>query len=231
MVKPLLEIACFKAEDVLPAAAAGADRIEYCADYKLGGITPALSDFEGIRKATSIPLYVMIRCRGGNFVYSNTELRLMTQQLQEFKNAGADGFVFGALLPHHRVDLFAIEKLAHATDGLPWTFHRAFDLIDDAFATLDLLPEYGCRQVLSSGGAQTALLGQAKLYDMAAHAEGRLRILAGGGIRSHNLDRLIGNHCPFDIHSAARNPQGLIDLQEIAQLAASIKKSHAGGQS
>ncbi|MFN3529027.1 MAG: copper homeostasis protein CutC [Bacteroidia bacterium] len=231
MVKPLLEIACFKAEDVLPAVTAGADRIEYCADYRLGGLTPALPGFEAIRNATNIPIYVMIRCRGGNFVYSNAELRQMAQQLQEFKSAGADGFVFGALLPHHRVDLFAIEKLAHAAGPLPWTFHRAFDLIDDAITTLDLLPDFGCRQVLSSGGAQTAILGQSKLYDLAAHAAHRLRILAGGGIRSHNLNALLGNNCPFDIHSAALNLQGVIALDEIAQLAARIKKSHTGAQS
>ena len=93
----MLEIACFDKESAIIAAKAGADRIEFCAGLDVGGITPSLQDFLELKKEIAIPIFVMIRARGGNFCYNNEEFQLMKNQLLEFKKEGADGFVFGIL--------------------------------------------------------------------------------------------------------------------------------------
>jgi copper homeostasis protein len=218
MVKKLLEIACFKPEHVKLAATAGADRIEYCDQYALGGITPAITGFETLKKACSVPIYVMIRCRGGDFVYNNAEIKKMEEQLNAFKNAGADGVVFGTLLPNRRIDLLALDKLASAAAPLPYTFHRAFDLLREAEAGIDTLAEHNCSNILSSGGATNALQGAVKLNQYTAYAGNRLRIMAGGGIRAENAIQVLQLAPGIDLHSAALLNQHTFSMREVTEL-------------
>jgi copper homeostasis protein len=113
-----LEIACFNLDSAKIAAQAGADRIEFCADYSLGGITPSKSDFSELRSFYSGSIYVMIRPRGGDFVYTDTELSHMQEDINAFGKLGADGFVFGALTNTNQIDAAANSELIAASTGL-----------------------------------------------------------------------------------------------------------------
>jgi copper homeostasis protein len=219
MVKPLLEIACFSPQALLLAGKSAADRLEYCTHYIHGGITPPVAGFDLLRKQITKPIFIMIRCRAGDFVYSNAEVKRMQQQIRDFQSAGADGFVFGTLLPHDRLDQFALEKLAQAADQHPWTFHRAFDHCQEPETVLETLRQAGCSNLLTSGCTNNALEGMEQLHKYSALAGPNLRILAGGGLRSHNLALLLAENIQLDYHSAALLPgTELPDLQEISLL-------------
>lgn len=219
MVKPLLEIACFSPQALLQAANTPAQRLEYCAHYALGGITPPLAGFEQLRAQVRQPIYIMIRPRGGDFVYANAELKRMQQQIHDFKAAGADGFVFGTLLPHDRLDQFALEKLARAADAHPWTFHRAFDQLQEPETALPTLAEAGCRNILSAGSAPTAREGLLRLLHYSQLAPPGLRILAGGSIRPCTLPELLRAQAPLDFHSAALLPgTELLNTREVTEM-------------
>lgn len=219
MVKPILEIACFSPQALLLAGKSAADRLEYCTHYIHGGITPAVEGFDLLRKQIVQPIFVMIRCRAGDFVYSNAEVKRMQQQICDFQGAGANGFVFGALLPHDRLDQFALEKLAQAADQHPWTFHRAFDHCQEPETVFETLRQAGCSNLLTSGCTSNALNGMEQLHKYSALAGNSMRIIAGGGLRSHNLGQLLAENIDLDYHSAALLPgTELPDLQEISGL-------------
>lgn len=205
-----LEIACFNLESALIAAKAGADRIELCADYALGGITPSLEDFKQVKASTAVPVYVMIRPRGGDFVYNETEIAAMKSSIVDFKQAGADGLVFGLLnadgsLADANVELV---KLAGTT---PCTFHRAFDQTPHLSESLEQLIGWGFKTVLTSGGTSSATTGAPQLAQLLDQAKGRIQILPGGGIRSGNIAELARLVPAGFFHSA-----GITDGSEIA---------------
>lgn len=219
----LLEIACFQPSDLRLANEAGADRLEYCRDYAVGGLTPDLFSFESLRRPLSMPVLVMIRPQAGAFVYDRFTVRKMASSVRDFAAAGADGWVWGVLDDKGRIDEWALESLASAADGGVWTFHRAFDQLHEPLAAIEKLLEYGCSNILTSGSNTTALAGKAKLAEYAAQAEGRLRILAGGGIRSSNLEELLVDASDFDVHSAAIDVSQKIDAAEIGRLKAILE--------
>ncbi|KAF8860387.1 copper homeostasis protein CutC [Acephala macrosclerotiorum] len=201
---PLLEIACFNPESALVAQAARADRIELCKDRHLGGTTPLLSDFQKLKKDIQIPVNVMIRTRGGDFVYDDEELRQMEKELEMFLEAGADGFVFG-ILDEGRVDVERCRRLVEKAKGRPCTFHRAFDEIPegDMLEQLEVLVECGFRSVLTSGGKKSAVEGSRVLRRLIEPAQGRIDVIIGGGIRSTNLQVLKNNTGAGTFHSSA----------------------------
>ncbi len=214
----LLEIACFQPSDLRLANEAGADRLEYCRDYAVGGLTPDLVSFESLRRPLSVPVLVMIRPQAGAFVYDRFTVRKMASSVRDFAAAGADGWVWGVLDSKGHLDEWALETLATAADGGAWTFHRAFDQLHEPLPAIEKLVEYGCSNILTSGSTTTALAGKAKLLEYAQQAAGRLRILAGGGIRSTNLEELLDGASDFDLHSAAINVHQKIDATEIGRL-------------
>lgn len=196
-----LEVACFNLESALIAAKAGADRIEFCADYASGGTTPDLEDFKKIKGATAVPVYVMIRPRGGNFVYSAEEIASMKQSIIEFKKAGADGLVFGILNTDNTLAT-ANGELVELADNTPCTFHRAFDQSPELEQSLEQLINWGFKTVLTAGGSSSAMAGGATLQKLFYHANNRIQILPGGGIRSGNIAEL-AKLLPVDFfHSA-----------------------------
>lgn len=218
MVKRTLEIACFQPSDLRLANEAGADRLEYCRDYAVGGLTPDLASFESLRRPLSVPVLVMIRPQAGAFVYDRFTVRKMATSVRDFAAAGADGWVWGVLDDKGRIDEWALETLASAANGGTWTFHRAFDQLHEPLPAIEKLLEYGCSNILTSGSTSTALAGKAKLAAYAEQAAGRLRILAGGGIRSSNLEELLVDASDFDVHSAALDAHQIIDAAEIDRL-------------
>ena len=211
-----LEIACFSLDSAKIAAHAGADRIEFCADYNLGGITPNIADFSELRAFYSGPIYVMIRPRGGNFVYTDTELRKMQDDITAFGKLGADGFVFGALTIDGQVDLEANAQLLAATAGLPCTFHRAFDSCTNQQEALSRLESLGFNSILSSGGMKTALDGIENLRS--AQKNTILNIIAGGGIRSKTILALVKEFDTEFYHSSGIIHGDITDASEITAL-------------
>jgi copper homeostasis protein len=223
---PLLEIACFNAESALVAQASGADRIELCNDQQLGGITPKLSDFEALKPTVSIPVNVMIRPRGGGFIYTDEELVTMINDINVFDGAGVQGFVFGVLSEDHKVDIEKCQRLLEQANGKPCTFHRAFDEIreEDMVTELERLIQCGFKAVLTSGGKSNAVEGRAILRMLAETGRGRIKIIVGGGVRSSNINLLlsIGNGVCY--HSSAILGGGNIaNTREIEMLSRIIK--------
>ena len=211
-----LEIACFNLSSAKIAAQAGADRIEFCADYTLGGITPSKQDFISLRAYFTGPIYVMIRPRGGNFVYTDTELMQMQEDINIFGKLGANGFVFGTLTVDEQVDLAANGQLIAATSGLPCTFHRAFDSCINQQEALSRLESLSFNNILSSGGMKTALDGIENLRS--AQKNTTLNMIAGGGIRSSNMVALAKQFHTEFYHSSGIICGDIADATEITAL-------------
>lgn len=220
----VLEIACFNADAAINAAHAGADRIELCTNYQVGGLTPELSTIAHVTRLVDIPVHVMIRPRPGNFVYSAQELKLMIQTIESVKKAGAAGVVFGVLTPSQQINRVALTELLHAAQGLKSVFHRAIDECvnpDEAMATL---VESGITQVLTSGASPNAIEGASRLAYWHQAVGHKIEIIAGGGVRSYNIAALKKTSQCHIFHSAAiikpgENP----DIHEIKALARLIK--------
>jgi copper homeostasis protein len=184
-----LEIACFNVESALIAAKAGADRIELCAGASVGGTTPSLRDLQTVKANVTIPVNVMIRPRGGNFVYSDEELDQMKVEIKQF-TALADGFVFGVLNTNNKVDMKGNREFVQLAGGKPCTFHRAFDEITDLAAAAEDVVQCGFAAILTSGGHPNAVAGASAVAEVVESTQGRLDIITGGGVRSGNVEKL-----------------------------------------
>ena len=155
----LIEAAVESLDDALAAVDGGADRLELCANLADGGTTPSVDLIIDVIEHVSIPGYVMIRPRGGSFVYSTSELEDMRRAIDRARELDADGLVFGVLNTSNRVDTIRTQSLMDAAGDLPVTFHRAFDRVVDRVDALDSLIDLGVARLLTSGGAPTAAEG------------------------------------------------------------------------
>ena len=183
----MLEIACFTAESAEIAAGAGADRIELCENQAAGGTTPPAAWLDRVKANVRIPVFVMIRPRGGDFNYSDAEFDEMKAQVDSFRSK-ADGFVLGLLDQEHEIDISRTRQLVQRASPLPCTFHRAFDETADPMQALEAVVSTGCTSILSSGGATNAGAGTAVLKQLVEKADGRITIIAGGGVRLSNIE-------------------------------------------
>lgn len=202
-----LEAACFTAEDAKFALECGAHRIEFCSDYDAGGLTPDLDEFILLRSQfPEAQIHVMIRPREGDFVYSDFKIELMKAQIAQFENAGANGFVFGVLNSDDTLNVKACQSLLASVKNKASkiVFHRAFDLIPEPEPALQQLMALGFTGVLTSGKAKNALDGSDNLKTWVAIAKKQLEIIVGGGVRSHNVERLFDTDAMW-YHSAAWN--------------------------
>jgi copper homeostasis protein len=218
MQKNNLEIACFNIESAIIAQHAGANRIEFCADMNVGGITPKLGDFIFLKSKIHIPIYVMIRPRGGNFVYSKQEFEQMKNDTLHFKNAGADGFVFGILTENKEVNSIQNKELVELANPLPCTFHRAFDETNNQMEALDIVIECGFRTILTSGNAKNALEGIAVLKAVALKSKDKICIMPGGGVRATNIEILKENIPTNWFHSSAVLQNETANMDEVFML-------------
>jgi copper homeostasis protein len=205
----LVEAAVETRESALAAERAGADRIELCANLSDGGTTPSAELIAAVVEQTRLPVFVMIRPRGGGFVYSDDEIDTMTRDLERVRTTGIAGIVTGALTQAGRVDLEHTRALARAAGGMPVTFHRAFDVAANLADALDQLIDAGVSRVLTSGGAATALDGSATIAALVDQSRGRIAIIAGGRIREHNVRDVIARTGVREIHSRLIDEKGL----------------------
>lgn len=195
-----LEIACFNYESALVASQFGADRIELCAGYEVGGTTPDIELLQRLKSEIEIPIYVMIRPRGGDFVYSETEFERMKSDVMQFE-ALADGFVFGILTPENNVDVIRNSELVKLA-GKPCTFHRAFDYVSDSKSALNDIISIDFKTILTSAGTGNAIDNFEKLQNLVKSANGKIAIMPGGGVRSSNIEKLKESGAQW-FHSAA----------------------------
>jgi copper homeostasis protein len=191
MSEPLLEVACETTAEAVAAQLAGAGRVELCARLDLGGLTPALDEVRRSRAALTIPLVTMLRMRDGGFHHDAAELAQMFAMAPRLIEAGSDALVIGPLHADGTVNEAATREFARLAAGHDVVFHRAFDAASDPFAALETVVACGVKRILTSGGAPSALEGAARLRELVARAAGRITILAGGGIRRHNLREVV----------------------------------------
>ena len=191
MTKKIIEICLENAESVLAAQNGGAHRVELCSDLFEGGLTPTLGTFRIARKiADKIKINVMIRPRGGDFCYSDTEFEVMKEDLRIFKEAGADGVVFGLLNPDGTIDAERTAELISLAGDIPVTFHRAFDMTRNAFDSLETLIGLGVKRILTSGLEPTVPEGAFLLKELVQKAGDRIVIMPGCGINERNFEKI-----------------------------------------
>jgi len=196
--------ACVDAIDAaLEAEWGGADRLELCGELLQGGVTPSHGLIEAVWDQISIPLFVLIRPRTGDFLYTSDELDVMERDIRVARSLHVDGIVAGALTTDGEVDVAAMRCILDAARPMEVTFHRAFDVCRDRDTALASLAALGVRRVLTSGGAATAVEGAAEIRRLAAAAAaagGRLTLLAGGGINESNARELVAASGVNEIH-------------------------------
>jgi copper homeostasis protein len=200
----LVEVALDDVAGVRVAEAAGAGRLEICAALAdVGGITPSLGFVqEVVARVERIPIVVLIRPRGGDFVYAPDEVRVMVRDIAALRELGV-GFAVGALTPEGDLDEPAMRELLAATDGAPVTFHRAIDSTRDLVASVDRVAELGADRVLTTGGRRTALEGAEVLRALVERTAGRVTIVAGGSVRATNAARLVAASGVTELHLRA----------------------------
>ena len=182
-----IELCSFSSSSLVKAPVCSALRIELCSNFYEGGTTPSIFSFLRVIKTLTNPVFVMIRPRGGDFLYSDEEFEIMKAQLLWFKENGAKGFVLGLLNSNGTVAIERTKVLVQLAAPLPVTFHRAFDTTVDLNCALEAVIETGCFRVLSSGGAVNVDLGFAKLLELHKQANGRIVIMPGGGVNLTNV--------------------------------------------
>ncbi|MFC2102734.1 copper homeostasis protein CutC [Bacteroidota bacterium] len=186
----VLEACVNSAISAIEAQKGGADRVELCENMADGGCTPSAGSIILAKRHLTIPVFVMIRPRGADFLYSGEEFELMRQDILMSKNLAADGVVFGILMPDGRIDKERMNELTELARPMKVTCHRAFDMTRDAFEALDVLIELGIERVLTSGQADSALEGASLIRKLIEYANGRIIIMPGHGIKEHNLHQV-----------------------------------------
>jgi len=197
----LVEAAVDTLQSALVAERAGARRIELCASLSDGGTTPSAGLISAVIEQVRIPVFVLIRPRGGGFSYSNDDIAVMRRDVDVARREGAHGVVIGALNPDGRVDVPNTRELVKTANGLPVTFHRAFDLTPNLADALEQLIEAGASRVLTSGAAATALEGADTIARLVDQAGGRITVLAGGGVRESNVREIIARTGVSEVHA------------------------------
>lgn len=182
-----LEIACFNLESAVIAQENGADRVEFCDGIEVGGTTPNLEITQQVRALLTIDLNVMIRPRGGNFVYSDAEFQQMKNEIVQFKKMGINGFVFGILTENNSINTIQNTELVELAKPFPCTFHKAFDEVPDAFQALEDVIACGFQSILTSGQKPNVMEGVNRLAELVTKANNRITIMPGGGLRASNI--------------------------------------------
>jgi copper homeostasis protein len=185
--KKLLEICCFSLKSCKNAEKGGADRIELCGGLLEGGTTPSVGLLKSVVDEISIPAYVMIRPRGGDFLYTKEEFKEMIADIKILKEYKPAGFVIGVLDLNGQINLEANARLLDAIGNFPVTFHRAFDMCKNPHLAIEQLISLGIENILTSGQYQTASEGIPNLKEYKQIASNRINIMAGSGVKPENI--------------------------------------------
>lgn len=199
----ILEVCVDDVAGLNAAIQGGADRIELCSSLGIGGLTPS-AGLMAEASHQSVPVVALIRPRGGDFVYSAAEERVMLRDIELAAELGLAGVAIGALTREGSLDLALLERLARSAEGLQLTLHRAFDLVRDQTAALEAAVALGFHRILTSGGATTAHAGAAQLAKLVEQSRGRIQILAGSGVSAENAAELLFSTGVQEVHASCR---------------------------
>jgi copper homeostasis protein len=197
-----LEICIDSVESAIAAATGGAERIELCSALSEGGVTPSAGLIHAVRSAVTIQLFVIIRPRGGNFVYSDLDLDVMRNDILETKARGAEGVVLGVLTRNDAIDIVRTRELIELARPLQVTFHRAFDVCKDKDRAFEDVIACGADRLLTSGGKADAVKGMSAIARLQQRAANRIRIMAGGGLRVSNVRDVVVHTGIREVHTS-----------------------------
>jgi copper homeostasis protein len=205
-VPVILEVCANSVTSAIAAQEGGASRVELCENLNEGGTTPSYGQLILARKHLHIKLYVLIRPRRGDFLYSDLEFEIMQADIRASIEAGCDGVVIGMLKADGNIDVKRCTELVRLARqwGLGVTFHRAFDMCADQFKALEEIIEMGCERILTSGGKSTAMEGATVIGHLVEKAAGRITIMPGSGITETNVADLVRFTGVTEVHSSAR---------------------------
>ena len=197
------EICINSPESAAAAQKGGADRVELCANLLEGGTTPSIGAVQTARDAIDIGLHVIIRPRGGDFLFNDFEVDTMKRDIEAMKKIGIDGIVIGSLTQDAEIDIPQTEALMDIARPLSVTFHRAFDMCHDPLAALETLIDLGVNRLLTSGQEESVIEGMDLIKELNEKAGDRLIIMPGGGITPRNLNKLVEYTGVKEVHFAA----------------------------
>ncbi|MDR2126121.1 MAG: copper homeostasis protein CutC [Prevotellaceae bacterium] len=221
----VLEICAYSIIDCIEAQCGGANRVELCEDMRTGGITPSYETVTGVRKHTNIPIHVMIRPRGGNFVYNEREIQIMLKSIRMAKHCGVSGLVFGCLTAAGDIDLTVCNRLMNEAQPLPVTFHRAFDKCRHPEQALEDIIKLGFARLLTSGQQPDAETGIPMLQQIVGQSANRIIIMPGSGINPDNIVKIARATGVNELHTSAQAVRGNgTDSATVAKCMEKIKR-------
>jgi copper homeostasis protein len=200
----IIEVVVYNMESAYKAQQAGADRVEVCDNPAEGGTTPSYGTIELIRQHLNLDVFVMIRPRGGDFLYSFEEYHIMKKDIEMCKRLSVDGVVFGILNADGTLDKKRCKKLIDAARPLQVTCHRAFDKTNDPLQALEDCIEVGFNRILTSGQQQHALQGIALITELVKRAGERIVILPGSGIQEESAYKIVSQSGVKELHLSAK---------------------------
>ncbi len=205
-MKALLEIAVFNIESALLAASSGADRLELCENPFDGGTTPSYGFLKNASEIISIPVFPIIRPRGGDFLYTQSEFKQICYDLELCKDLGFKGVVCGLLMQDGTIDHIRTSALVKLAGDMEFTFHRAFDRVIHPLQALETIIETGAKRILTSGQVPNAFDGKDLIQQLTQKASNKIIIMPGSGVRSNNVLALQSFTGVKELHSSARLP-------------------------
>jgi copper homeostasis protein len=209
----MIEVVCYSIEAVKIAVDCDVDRIELCSAPLEGGLTPSPGLVEqSLKICRHIPVHAMLRCREGNFVYTTLEKELMLNDMQWLSQSGVAGIVCGALLADTNLDDTFLTQIKQQSNNLNLVFHRAIDVCQEPIKAIEWLMKNGFHGVLSSGGSISAEQGMDELKELQLKCDNNFHLLAGGGIRSGNIKKILEKTGVKHIHLSAINSENIADF-------------------
>lgn len=203
-----LEVCAGSYQSALAAETGGADRVELCVGLDEGGLTPSYGLIEEVMRLPRLKKHILIRPRGGDFLYTPEEKQIIQADIRMAAQLGADGIVVGALTEEGEIDLPFLKKCVKEAGIMSVTFHRAFDLCRDPFRALEEIIITGCDRILTSGQAATAEAGIGLLKGLIEQANGRIIVMPGSGVNSKNVAHILHETGATEIHASAREIVG-----------------------
>lgn len=205
-MKLLLEVCAGSLSSALNAQAGGANRIELCDNLSQGGTTPSPGIIQQAVKMLKIPVFVLIRPRAGDFLYSDAEFDAMKEDILFCKEHRAEGVVLGILNPEGSVDMIRTGELVRLAKPMQVTFHRAFDMVRDPFQSMENIIKLGIDRILTSGQGDKASDGARLIRELIIQSAGRIIIMPGAGINEENILLLEQTTKAVEYHASLRGP-------------------------